>query len=114
MADDSLWDYLRESLEPLGLVRIRPMFGGAGVSIDGFSIGLIADEVLYLKADAGNAAAFDAMGLGPFMYQKGDRLVAMSYRRAPDSAHDEPAIMREWGELALAAAMRAKAPKRRR
>jgi TfoX/Sxy family transcriptional regulator of competence genes/GNAT superfamily N-acetyltransferase len=113
MAEPELWDYLRESFEPLGVVRIRRMFGGAGVSIDGFNMGFVGSDVLYLKADAGNAAVFDAEGLEHLVYDKAGRLMAMSYRRAPDAAYDDPEIMREWGVLALAAAVRAKAPGKR-
>jgi DNA transformation protein and related proteins len=113
MTISALWCYLGESLSPLGVVRIRRMFGGAGVSIDGFSIALIADDTLYLKADPGNVARFDAEGLEPFLYDKGGRMVAMRYRRAPDAAYDDPEVMREWGALALDAARRAKTPKPR-
>lgn len=111
---DPLWDYLSECLAPLGLVRIRRMFGGAGVSIDGFSIGLIADDLLYLKVDKASIGRFEAEGLDPFLYDKDGRLVAMSYHRAPDAAYDDPETLREWAELALAAAIRAKAPQRRK
>lgn len=113
MSEPGLWDYLRESFEPLGLVRIRRMFGGAGVSVDGLNIGFVGSDILYLKTDAGNAAAFDAEGLDHLVYDKAGQLMAMSYRRAPDAAYDDPEIMRGWGEMALAAAIRAKAPKRR-
>ncbi len=34
-----------------GPVTVRPMFGGAGIFRDGLMFALIADEVLYLKAD---------------------------------------------------------------
>jgi DNA transformation protein len=112
--NSSLWDYLYESLEPFGLVRIRRMFGGAGVSIDGLNIGFCGDDVLYLKVDTDNAAAFDAEGLEHLIYNKAGVPTPMSYRRAPDAAYDDPEIMREWAGLALAAAIRAKAPKRRR
>ena len=56
-----------------------------------------------------NAAAFDAEGLEPFIYDKGGMPVAMSYRRAPDAAYDDPEVMAEWAALALAAARRGKA-----
>lgn len=113
MSEPGLWDYLRESFETLGVVRIKRMFGGAGVSVDGLNIGFCGDGVVYLKADALSAADFDAEGLEHLIYNKAGVPMAMSYRRAPDAAYDEPALMAEWGALAMAAAVRAKAPKRR-
>jgi DNA transformation protein len=110
---DPLWDYLHDHLAPLGLVRIRRMFGGAGVSIDGFSVGLIADDLLYLKVDKISISRFEDENLPPFLYDKGGRMVAMSYHRAPDAAYDDPEVLRQWAELALAAAVRAKTPRRR-
>jgi DNA transformation protein len=110
----ALWDWLYEALEPLGVVRIRRMFGGAGVSIDGYNIGFAGDDALYLKVDAETLPAFEAEGLEPFIYTKAGVPVAMSYRRAPDAVFDDAGEMQHWGGMALAAAMRAKAPKPRR
>jgi DNA transformation protein len=103
-----LFDYLREALAPLGEVRIRAMFGGHGVSIDALSIGLIADEILYLKVDEVNEPRYAALGLGRFIYDGKDRPMAMSYARVPDAAYDEPEELRDWAEGALAAARRAR------
>ena len=112
---DPLWGWLDECLAPLGTLRIRRMFGGAGVSLDGLSIGLIADGVLYLKVDAETAPIFAAEGLEPFTFDKDGAPVALSYRRAPDAAFDDPEIMRDWVQLARAAAARAThKPARRR
>jgi DNA transformation protein len=110
----SLAPWLEEALGPLGTVRVRAMFGGHGVSLDGLSIGLVADDVLYLKCDAQTLARFEAEGLGPFLHEKDGRMVAMSYRRAPDAAMDDGDVLREWAGLALEAARRAKrsAPRR--
>ncbi|QMW23486.1 TfoX/Sxy family protein [Sandaracinobacteroides saxicola] len=105
-------DYLVESLEPLGHVRIRAMFGGHGVGIDGFSIGLVGDDTLYLKVDGQTKPIFEAEGLEPFTYDGKGKPIAMSYHRAPDAAMDDPDILREWAALALAAARRAKKPKK--
>jgi DNA transformation protein len=114
---DPLWAMLHEELAPLGPVRIRRMFGGAGVSLDGLSIGLIADDVLYLKCDAASTPHFVAQGLEPFVYVKNGQPMAMSYRQAPDAALDDGDTLRQWAGLALAAARRAaakRAPSARR
>ncbi len=43
-------DYLQDLFGQLGLVRVRAMFGGAGVYIDDLMFGLLdRDETLYRK-----------------------------------------------------------------
>jgi DNA transformation protein len=84
------------------------MFGGAGVFCDGLMFALIADDMLYLKSDAGSQAAFEAEGLAPFSYAtRSGRNTIMSYRRAPERVLDDPDEMLAWGRLGLAAARRA-------
>lgn len=108
-----LFDHIRLALAPLGEVRIRAMFGGHGVSVDGLSVGLIADGVLYLKVDAGNEARHQAEGLGRFIYDgKDGRPMAMSYAAVPDAAYAVPAKLMDWAEGALGAARRAAAKRR--
>jgi DNA transformation protein and related proteins len=108
VADDGLSAWVRDAFAPLGQVSVRRMFGGAGVSIDGLMIALIADGELFLKVDALSKSAFIAEGLGPFVYHKDGKPYAMSYYQAPDIIFDDPEQARHWGALALAAAQRAK------
>jgi len=99
--------FVAEALAPLGMVRVRAMFGGHGVSLDGFSIGLIAGEQLYLKVDPADVKRFEAEGLGPFIYEKNGKPVAMSYRLAPAAAHEDADLLRQWAAPALVAAQKA-------
>jgi TfoX/Sxy family transcriptional regulator of competence genes len=55
-------DYLVDQLEPFGLVAAKRMFGGGGLFRDGTMFALIADDVLYLKADEQNQADFKDRG----------------------------------------------------
>ena len=83
------------------------MFGGAGVFLDGLMFGLIADEVLFLKADETTCAAFEKEGLGPISYQKGNgQTIVMGYWQIPDRLLDEPEELVSWSRTALAAARR--------
>jgi DNA transformation protein len=88
------------------------MFGGAGIFCDGLMIGLIADGVIYLKADELGQAAFAAEGLGPFTYGKAKKRVVMSYWRMPERLYDDPDELARWAADALAAARRAHAASR--
>ena len=54
--------HVLEMLEPLGGIRSRRMFGGAGIYRDGTMFGLIADDELYLRTDDINRPDFEAEG----------------------------------------------------
>jgi DNA transformation protein and related proteins len=104
-------DFLRDLFSAFRPVVVRRMFGGAGIYADGVMFALIADEIIYLKADDGTAAAFEQEGLPPFTYSKkpGQQAV-MSYRRMPDRCYDDPDEVVLWAARAFEAASRKKAP----
>ena len=100
--------FMTEQMAGFGPVTIRKMFGGAGVYHDGLMFGLIADEVLFLKADSETTSVFEAEGLGPFVYDaKGGKNIVMSYWRAPERCLDDPDEMRDWARRAYGVALRA-------
>ena len=102
-----------ELLAPLGRPRSRRMFGGHGIYVDELFIALIADESLYLKADALAQPAFVAAGCQPFSYQTATgRQGVMAYWGAPSEAMESPALMLPWARLAIDSALRAAAAKR--
>ena len=104
-----LIEHLRGIFEHLGTVRTRRMFGGYGLYHDGVMFGLIADDVLYLKADRDTVAHFEARGLGPFTYRQRGREVTMSYYMAPAEVLEDPQEAVVWGRRAYEAALRARA-----
>ena len=65
------------------------MFGGYGVYHNGLMFALVAEDTLYLKADAENSGYFEKEGLGPFEYNKKGTLMKMSYYLAPDEIMDD-------------------------
>lgn len=105
-------DYLPELLESLGTVRLRRMFGGHGVFLDGLMFGLVADDVLYLKTDAVNRPDYESQRLTQFTYIKGGRPVKLSYHEAPASIYDDTEQAAEWAGRAFEAALRADRRKR--
>lgn len=113
MAGDSgFTDWLCDALSPLGDVRARRMFGGAGLFLDGVMVALIADDELYLKSDAEADPIFDAAGCPPFRYAAKDRgEMVMSYRRIPETALDDAADLLHWARIGVQAAFRADAAK---
>ena len=104
-----------ELLAPLGAARCLRMFGGHGLYVDEVFVAIVADEVLYLKADALTAPRFEQAGCRPFLYSGKGREISLGYWTVPDEAMEAPPLMLPWARLALEAAVRAraaKAPKR--
>jgi len=92
-------------LMPLGDVVARPMFGGHGLYIDGLFSALIMRGELYLKADDGNRATFEAGGATAFRPYPDRPKPSMSYFKVPPDVFDGPDLV-AWGESAVAAARR--------
>ena len=101
-------DYLIDQLESFGPVAAKRMFGDGGLFRDGVMFGLIADDVLYLKADEQNQADFEDRGMGPFTYEKKNRKepVKMSYWECPPDVLEDPEELRQWAARAWEAARR--------
>jgi DNA transformation protein and related proteins len=104
--------FVLDVLEPLGEVRIRAMFGGAGVYHRDLMFGLIANETLHFKADEVNRPAFEEESMGPFVYEPpSGKQIAMSYWELPERLYDEPEELLNWAKAAIEAASRAKKSK---
>jgi DNA transformation protein len=112
-ASPGFCDLLREHLAGLGGVSLRRMFGATGVFSHGVMFGLVKDDVLFLRADAGNRAAFEAEGAAPFSYMRAGKVAALAYWSAPERLLDEPDELRRWAREALAAAHRVAAARGR-
>jgi DNA transformation protein len=108
-------EFVKEQMTGFSPVSVRRMFGGAGVFREGLMFALIADEVLYFKADEDPEGDFKAEGLAPFTYQtKRNPRTVMSYWRAPERCLDDPDEMTDWCRNAYAVALKsAKAKKKR-
>ena len=107
VASDSFRDFLTEQLAPLGRITLRRMFGKTGVFCDAVMLGMVAEDTLYLRVDAGNRAAFaEAAAAPPLNYAKGGRLIDLAFWRAPDRLFDDPDELLAWARAALGAARR--------
>ncbi|MDO8838163.1 MAG: TfoX/Sxy family protein [Parvibaculum sp.] len=109
---DEYKEFVAEQLEHLGPIRIRNMFGGAGIYLDNLMFGLIAGETLFFKVDERNRADYEAEDSGPFVYEPpSGKTVAMSYYELPERLYDEPDELILWARKALDAALAARAAK---
>ena len=105
--------HVQELLSGLGAIRIKRMFGGAGVYVHDLVFGLLINETLYLKADDLTEAEFRAAGSEPFIFEAKGKSIPMRYWRLPDDAADDREAAERWARLALDAALRAKKPKKK-
>jgi DNA transformation protein len=95
-------DFACELFSDLGPTRARRMFGGAGVYAHDVMFALIADDVIYIKAEGALAEALEAEGCESFIFTpKSGEPAAMGYRRLPEAALDEPELACDWGRRAL-------------
>jgi DNA transformation protein len=99
-------DNLHEVFDLFGPISAKRMFGGYGIYHDGLMFGLVADDLLYLKADERSIDEFTERGLLPFEYDKKGKMVKMSYYAAPEEIFDDPEEAKEWAERAYDAALR--------
>lgn len=98
-------EFVRDLLGEFEPLRIKRMFGGAGVYSGEFFFAILADDTLYLRANEDNRADFEQRGLHPFSYEtKTGRTVTMSYYPVPAEAMEDPEALAPWARGALAAA----------
>jgi len=106
--DPGLLAWVEEALVPVGTVTKRAMMGGATLYLDGTIFAIVANDLLWFKADATSDAVWDDAGCARFTYEMGEgRTGTMNYRRAPDDVYDDADALREWALLAVAAGARA-------
>ena len=115
VASETYAEFLREQLAPLGRVTLRRMFGKTGVFCDGLMLGMVTDNMLYLRVDDRNRAAFqEARSSPPLNYEKKGTIIDLSFWRAPERLFDEPDELVEWARIALEAASRVAAKTKRK
>jgi DNA transformation protein len=80
-------------------------------------VALVFRDVLYLKVDEPNRAAFESAQCQPFVYEtKNGETGSLNYFTVPEEAMESPHEMIPWARRALAAAVSARAraaPKRK-
>lgn len=99
-------EFLHEAFEEFGPVEARRMFGGYGIYHDGLMLGLVENDTLYLKADNSSKKYFKSKNLSQFQYKRKDKMVKMSYYRAPEEIFDNQSEATVWAKRAYEAASR--------
>ena len=104
--------YVQELLVGLGPVRVKAMFGAAGVYADDLMFAVISGDTLYLRVDSELEDRFRAEGCAPFIYRTraGDE-TALGFWSIPEAALEDSEEAEAWARLSIAAAMRKQASK---
>jgi DNA transformation protein and related proteins len=112
-APDPFGDFVSDLFAPMGDVRIKRMFGGAGVYAQSVMFALLADDVIYLKTDAALRIALEAEGGEVFAWERpsGGKRMEMGYVSLPSAAMDDAEDASVWGRRALAVALAARKSK---
>jgi DNA transformation protein len=73
-------DHVTDLFASFGKVKIKLMFGGAGIYFNEQMFGLIADERIYLKASDETRPSFEREGSKPFVFEskRGDPACSMT------------------------------------
>jgi DNA transformation protein and related proteins len=100
-------DYVTDQLEQACElpIRIKSMFGGAGVYAGELFFAIIADETLYFKVDESNRPDFEAAGMEPFTPFP-DKDFIMGYYQLPEEVLDDVGELEQWVTKALEVAER--------
>ena len=98
--------YVIEQLEPIEPVRVKRMFGGAGVYTrkTGLFVGIIADDRLYLKVDDSSRPDYAARGMDPFRPYPSKDIASKSHYELPADVLEDMDELRAWFLRALAIA----------
>ena len=102
-------EHILDLFAGVGPIRIKRMFGGAGVYLDDacFAIVFRSEEIM-MRGDAEVGPKYEAEGSSQWIYENERRgPVAMPYWRLPDSAQDDPDEAAAWARLSLEPARKA-------
>jgi DNA transformation protein len=106
-------DYVTDLFASFGEIKIRDMFGGAGIYHKDQIFGIVIAERIYLKADDLTRPAFESEGSRPFVFTTKDGdIVAMSYLELPPRLLDDADELKSWAQAAYEVAIRARGRKK--
>lgn len=113
VASKAFSEFLRDQLSPLGAVSARRMFGKTGLFCDSVMFAIVTENTLYFRVDDLNKATFrEAEAFPPLNYEKGGRMIDLSFWRAPEQVLEETDKLVAWGRAALQAAHRVAAKRK--
>ena len=106
-------EYVEDLFANLGRIRIRKMFGGAGVYSGEDMFALIDKDRVYVKSDEHLKEHLESEGGEPFEWTNPNvgKTIQMSYMSFPVNAPDDRDEASAWGRKALDVAIQARRAK---
>lgn len=96
-----------------GEVKIKLMFGGAGVYYKDQMFALLADERIYLKVNEATRPGFEAEGMKPFVFESKDgETIMTSYVEVPPRLLDDADELARWARRAYETAIQGRRKKK--
>ncbi|MCR9271239.1 MAG: TfoX/Sxy family protein [Henriciella sp.] len=111
--DNPFHTYVEDLFANLGRIRIRKMFGGAGVYSGEDMFALIDKDRVYVKSDDQLKERLESEGGEPFEWTNPStgKTITMSYVSLPVNALDDREEASAWGRKALDVAIQARRAK---
>lgn len=104
-------DYVVDTLSAFGEIKSKSMFGGHGIYKDGVIVGLIIEDELFFKVDESNKQDYIDHNSSPFSYDRGDKVISMSYWRVPLDILEDSDPLGIWVEKSFEASQKVKRKK---
>ena len=115
MSDHSFNSFVLDQLRTLPELRTQAMFGGHGLYQAERFFGILMAGRLYFKANDQTRTVYVARGMGPFIYEKAARTMAMSYYEVPPDVLECGEALVVWAKRAIGVATASrKKPARKR
>lgn len=99
----SYLDYVVEQINMIRPVTAARMFGGVGLYVDGWFVGIIDDDILYFKVDRDSVKDYLAQQMEPFR-PRGEGTTPMKYYEVPAHVLEDRCELEIWLARALQAA----------
>jgi DNA transformation protein and related proteins len=101
----NLADYVTEQLAFLGRISTKAIFGGVGIFVDERLLGIVMDDKVYLHTDVSNLDAYTSRGMPQFKPYPNAFDLTTDHHQVPAEILQDPPQLKDWGRLALAAAV---------
>ena len=101
-------EFVLEQLDPVGPINSKRMFGGVGIYARDLFFALLANDVIYLKADDSTRGEIEGAGGRPFQPYP-DRAGTMQYYSVPVAILEDNDELVRWARTSIAVAKQQRA-----
>jgi DNA transformation protein and related proteins len=107
LTKDALARHVTEQLAFLGRISSRSIFGAIGIFIEERLLGIVMNEALYLHTAQSNRDDYVSRGMPQFKPYPNAFDLTTDHHQVPADVLADAALLKQWGERALRAAIEA-------